>query len=577
MALLASIKDSEIGKIQMIVRISHYLQKHPFQRHLVFLGLALLAIAVNGYHFGTFDQVFHLTFLKKFVSPELYPNDVFLNLRWYHFSYFWFLFIPLFKIGLLEIGMFFVHVLTVYGTLWMFWELSNLLFKNQTANLLIVLALVFPHLGFPGFQIIEFSLLNRTFVLPFLLGSIWLYLKNKKIWAFLLLGLMFNLHVIYAVFVLCMFLLDEAIRFQFKFWKKPVLQIIIFMIAGLPVLIWRMGTGDGIDLTLRPEMLDLAARGLLFTVYFPVSTIPHVIGNLIAGIATAWGFILGYHHLPNNEQHRTMRNFVYAIAVLIAVGTLASYLLPITIILQMQILRAGVFLLYFGMLYLSGFIGEQYRQHRLKTSGFLLISLSFILFITPLFTILLWHLLKLLNRSRFSPAWLIPVVIIIQAVTVLAASQTGLWEPGWHIYGPQSPWRDVQEWARARTPLDSRFISPPHIFWHYTPDWRVFSERASVVTIPEIMELPFDPGFAASFQERFEAVAPGAIDAFNGDYMRSLEITEKAFYTNSEINFEELGCRFSADYLVVEREHPYNLTMVYQNEGFIVYQLPGCE
>ncbi len=83
---------------------------------------------------------------------------------------------------MLEISMFIIHILTVYGTIWMFWALSNLLFNNETTNLLVVLALIFPHIGFPGFQIIEFSLLNRTFVLPFLLGSIYLYLQEKKSW-----------------------------------------------------------------------------------------------------------------------------------------------------------------------------------------------------------------------------------------------------------------------------------------------------------------------------------------------------------------------------------------------------------
>jgi hypothetical protein len=560
----------------MYSRFAKHLSRHPWQRHLFFLLLAVLATVINGYHYGTFDQVFHITFLKKFVNPSLYPDDPFLSLRWYHFSYFWFPFIPLLRTGLLEISMFMVHILTIYGIFWMFWALSDLLFHSPQGNLLISLALIFPHIGLPGFQIIEFSLLNRTFVLPFLLGCIWLYLKKKKVLAFLLLGLMFNLHVIYAIFVLCMLLLDEAINFSWKSWWKPLLQFGSFFIASLPVLIWRMQTGHGIDLRLRPEMLDLATDGLLYTVYYPIGTSSSVIGNLIAGLGTLWAFILGYKIAPKNKTHKTMRNFALAVGVLVIVSMIASYLLPVTILLQMQILRAAVFMLYFGMLYFSYFLWHEKSEDMLSNGAFALLAVSFILLITPLFAILLYYLSKGMERIKLNPAWAIPVVGLLQGLIIFIAVQAGYWAPGFHIYGPQSAWRDVQIWASQHTPTETKFISPPYIFWHYTPDWRVFSERASIATIPEMMEIPFDPAFAESFKLRFEAVAPGAIKTFDGNYVHTLKITEEKFYTNSEDDFEDIACEFSADALVVERDHPYNFPILYENPGFIVYQLPEC-
>lgn len=561
----------------MIKKLSFYLSEHPFQRHLFFLLVAILAVAVNGYHFGTFDQVFHITFLKKFLDPSLYPGDPFLDLRWYHFSFFWFPFIPLLKAGLLEISMFIIHVLTVYGTVWMFWELSNLLFENATTNLLVVLALIFPHIGFPGFQIIEFSLLNRTFVLPFLLGSIYLYLKDKKYGAFALLGLMFNLHVIYAAFVLCMFLLNEALTFKWKAWWKPILRLGLFVAVGLPVLLWRAQTGNGIDLTLRPEMLDLAARGLLSTIYHPISALPHVIGNLVAGIGTVWAFVLGHRRAPATPIHRTTRNFAVAIGILIGVGLLTTYVLPVTIFVQMQILRVGVFMLYFGMLYFAHFLVSQFESGRLNKQAFLLLGLSYVILISPLAAILLWLLLRALRKTALRPVWLFPLMVLIEALTLGISLQSNLWSPGFHIYGPNSDWRDVQEWAKASTPVDTKFISPPHLFWHYIPDWRVFSERATVATAPELMEIPFDPTFETNFRPRLEAVAPGAIEQFDGDYMQTLAMIKQAYYTNSAEDFTEVGCQFTAEYLVVEADHPYSLPLVYQNEGFFVYQLPGCQ
>lgn len=558
----------------MIKNFASYLSARPLQRHLFFLGLAILACIINGYHFGTFDQVFHITFLKKFFNPNLYPNDPFLSLRWYHFSYFWFPFISLYKANILEISMFIVHILTVYGTIWMFWEISDLLFKDKIAKLLLVIALVFPHLGLPGFQIIEFSLLNRTFVLPFLLGSIYLYLKNKKHLAFLLLGLMFNLHAIYAVFLLCMFLCNEAFTFKWQSWWKPCLQMIIFIIAGMPVLLWRAQTGSGIDFSLRPEMLDIAARGLLFTVYYPIAPINHVIGIFLAGIGTVWAFILGYSHTEKTYPHKTIKNFVIGVGILLLISMFTSYLLPITILLQMQLLRVGVFLLYFSMLYLSFFIAKQYQSSNM--GGFLLLCVSFVIHITPIITILIWILLKNIKQTKQTLAWILSLTVVFQILTAIIALQTGLWSPGIHIYGPESDWHDVQEWAKNNTTVDNRFITPPHMFGHYIPDWRVFSERSAIATIPEMMEIPFDPDFIESFTHRFEAVAPGAIESFNGNYMQTLKITRNAFYANNPEDFVNLSCQFSADFLVVETTNPYPFRVLYQNSQFIVYQLPGC-
>ena len=561
----------------MFKKFSNHLSTHPVQKHLFFLAVAVLASFINGYHFGTFDQVFHITFLKKFINPSLYPDDPFLSLRWYHFSYFWFPFIPLYKAGILEASMFLIHIFTVYGTVWMFWSLSDFLFADSRANLLISLALLFPHLGFPGFQIIEFSLLNRTFTLPFLLGSILLYLKGKKGWAFILLGIIFNLHAIYAIFVLCMFLLNEVLTFGKKTWWQPLTYLAFFTIAGLPVLIWRMQTGSGIDLTLRPGMLKLAADGLMNSVYYPIGKSAVLIGNFLFGVGTLWGFVLGYQQSSKSSKHQTMRNFVFAIGVLLLIGTITSYLLPITILVQMQILRAGVFLLYFGMLYLSYFLSQQEGQAQLSKGRYAVLILGFIILFTPLFTILVWVLAKKIRKTKLVPIGMAGLTIIIQGIAIFISLQSDLWEPGFHIDGPESSWREVQEWARDNTKVDAKFISPPHKFGHYTPDWRVFSERSSVATIPEMMEIPFDPDFAISFQDRFSAVAPGAIEAFNGDFMRSFTITEIAYYSNSAIDFVQIACEFSADYLVTGQGQPYPFDLLYENKGFLVYRLPNCK
>ncbi len=563
--------------MKTFVNFADFLQDHKTVRHGAYLIAAVLAIMISGYHFGTFDQVFHLTYLKKIIDPTLYPGDPFLSFRWYHFSYFWFLFIPLFNAGVLEIGMFIVHVCATYATFWLFWELSDLLFNSPPVSTLTLISLIFPHIGFPGFQIIEFSLLNRTFVLPILLFCILLYLREKKILAFFILGATFNLHAIYAFFVLSMFLFNELQIFNFKHIYKPLLMLTCFIIAGMPVLIWRMQTGSGIDFSLQTETLDLASRSMLYTVYYPFGMNMISFGNLLAGIGTAWALLLGLRIAPKNQLHIKIKNFCLAISILILMGSITSYALPISILIQMQLLRAGVFLLYFSMMYLAYFICKQREDRLISSSGFAILALSLVIHITPLITLLIWSLIKNYKNIVQKPWFLVGLVIGIQILIFSVSLQINLWSPGFHVFGPNSAWRDVQEWAKENTPKNAVFITPPHLFGHYVPDWRVFSERESVVTLPEMMEIPFNPSYTKPLIERFDAIAPGAIQLFNGNYRDSIEITRQAFYKNSTLDFQNLACQFSADYLVVEIDHQFKLQTVYKNPEFIIYQLPGCE
>jgi hypothetical protein len=271
-----------------------------------------------------------------------------------------------------------------------------------------------------------------------------------------------------------------------------------------------------------------------------------------------------------------MRDFALAIGVLVLVGTLASYLLPVTILIQMQILRVGVFMLYFSMIYFAFFISKRYEDGTLSKQNLLILSLGYILIPTVLVPILIYFVIHQLSKFHKATGWLLPLTVAIPLVAMAVAIPQNFWSPGVHIFGPQSEWREVQEWAKDNTDLDALFITPPQIFWHYTSDWRVFSQRSTVVTIPELMEIPFYPPFEQDFKRRLNDIAPGAIDQFSGNYIQTLEVTGQAFYTNTTEDFIQLSCTYQADYLVVEQGHAYDLTPIYENDGYIVYQLPGC-
>ena len=557
----------------MISKVSAFadqLARKNLLRAIFFLGLALLAIWVNGYHFGTFDQVVHIPFLKKLSDPGLYPNDPFLNLSSEHYSFFWQMFIPAYRAGVLEPVMFGVHVLTTFGLVWMFWELTGALFQNNLANLLSVILLIFPHVGMPGFQIVEFSLLNRTFALPFILGAILLYLRRRYLLTFLLLGVMFNIHVIYAGFALVMILFDLCLRLPEVGWKNIVKGMAVFICASLPVLVWRTGSAP-IDLQVRPEVLKLVSSALLAGVYYIFLPSPQVLLGTLHGVATLAFFGLG-RQLKLSVYDRTMTHFVLAIGLVLLVQLLTTYWLPVTFILQLQILRIAVFLMLFGYIYFAGYLANRLQQHSLRGLPAGLVLVSFISYPSPLLPLLFLTIKGWLEKFRWRQCTGASLFGLILIVSLFSGIQSGIWSPGYTIFEPKTAWTQTQDWARNHTPRQAMFITPPEILSHYIPDWRTFSERGSLATLVEIFEFPH-PEYFPAWQKKFEALAPGAIAQFNGNYLDTFSITRAAYYSLTPQDYLRIAQQYQVRYLVVEKPHLQPFPIVYENEGFAIYDL----
>jgi hypothetical protein len=560
--------------ISTINAIAERLAGKTLLRCALFFGIALFAIWANGYHFGTFDQVIHIPFLKKFADPGLYPADAFLDLRAEHYSFFWLMFIPAFRAGILEYAMFAVHLLVTCGLVWMFWELTDTLFHNHLADLFSVILLVFPHFGMPGFQIVEFSLLNRTFVLPFILGAIILYLRRRYVPAFLLLGVMFNLHVIYVGFAMLMIIFDLFLQLPQVGWKigwKNLSKGIAFFIVGaLPVLLWR-ATSTPIDLQVRPDVLKLVSSALLAGVYYAFLPAPQVLISTLHGITSLVFFLLGRRF--NLSVHDwAMTNFVLAIGFVLAVQLITTYWFPITFILQLQILRIAVFLLLLGYIYFAGYLARRLQQGSLRGLPGALVVLSFISYPSPLLPLLFLALDRWLSIFHWRQWGGVALFSLVSLISIYAGLVSGIWSPGFYLFEPKTSWTQTQDWARSNTPRAAMFITPPEILKHYIPDWRTFSERGTLATLVEIFEFPH-PAYIPYWRERFEALAPGAINKFNGNYLDTFTITRDAYYSLKPTDYLRIAQKYHVRYLVIEKPHLQPFPVAYENEGFVVYDL----
>lgn len=542
-------------------------------RHLLFMGATAFVILLTGYHFGTYDQAIHIPSLKKFADPSLYPGDAFMDLRFEHFSYFWLLFVPVYQLGMLEVTLFILHIAATYFTFWAIWNLSDALFENRLACIISVVTMVLPHLPFGGWTIFEFSLLNRTFVFPFLLFAISLYVKRRYLLAFALLGLMYNLHALSANFVLAMFVFDSLVQWRKRGVRSIVSALGTFVVLALPVLVWKLSVPSE-AMTLNPEWLSIIGNGALSNTYFMFAPVPYILLMTASGMASIVLYVIARHVTPDVRKNRTLTNFMVVLLLLLVLQVVTVQWFPVTIIIQAQIIRAGVFVLLLSYLCFAYYLARLFQTKGEREMEPALLSLA-LLFPFAFIPVICW----LVQRFCAARAWRWIITLGLVGAAFAGSSlfvlYLSLWNPVIHIYPPHTPWYDVQVWARDHSPRSAVFITPSHLWSYHEPDWRVFSERSTVVTLPELMEVAFAPDYLDTWKERFEVIVPGALERLDGNAGVNKQIVTESYYSLSEQDIVRAGCRFHATYLVVEKPHRYSFAGVYENENFIVYAIPS--
>ena len=554
--------------------IAHHFARSARWRHALFAVAATLTILLIGYHYGTFDQSIHIPFLKKFADPTLYRgNEAFLDLRFQHYSYFWFLFIPFYKAGILEPVLFIVHFLATYCAFWVLWGLADTLFHDPLANLLTVVAFIVPHIGFSAFPIFEWSLLNRTAMLPLVLWAITLFLQRRYVWALALLGVIFNFHVLSAGFVLCLFMLALAVDFKKIGWRAAGAGGVMFTLTALPLLIWRV-LSPPLRLTPDPDWFNVVSNGLFQHLFYLVAPYPYIWLVTLCGVSALALFIIAAQAQIAPEHDRTLRAFVGAALLLVGVQALATYVAPITLIIQSQIMRAGLLALILGYVYFAGYLAAQYRAGVWRGWDFGLLVLAFISGLAAVLPVLAWLILRVVRSALWRKIALAFSISAIFFTTLGIAFMYDLWSPGIYVFMRHTPWHDAQAWAREHTPPDAIFITPLTQFWFYDAEWRVFSERAQVVALSDILEIALVPDYLPEWKTRFERLAPGALAQFNGDVFENLALTENAYNSLSDTALLEAAHTYAATYLVVEKPHLRPWPVVYENTQFVIYQLP---
>lgn len=564
----------------MFNTLAAQVESRPVMRHLFFLACTLATLAILGYYFGTFDQYAHIPFLKKYADPTLFPNDPFLELRNENYSYFWLAFVPAVRAGVLEPVMFVVYVAVTYASFWLLWKLSMELFASPRAALLSTIAFVVPHLGFGGFPIFEWSLLNRIFALPFALGAVLLYLRGRPLWAWLVIGALFNVHVITMLFVAAMFGVDQLARLiQTRFERRRLLETlgswVIFVAAASPVLIWRL-TSPAAKVPNNPEWFDVVVRGSLANLFEIVSPVPHILFVSACGLSTAALFVIAWRRTPTrtSELQHTIGRMNLAAGLIVAVQALTALVYPIDLINQLQVIRAGMWLNIFAHLWFARYLIERLEMLPGDKRLFWLRAL-YVASPLPIVPALAWGLARRVRNATLGLSLMAVVAVGLIGGALVVVLPYGLWRPGFYPYGPTTEWEAIQRCARELTPKDALFITPPEKWSLYESDWRTFSERSTLATHDELLMIALAPIHYDTWKERFTQIAPGALEQFNSDFFEAQRVTREAYNGLSAEQLQSIAERYTVSYVV--REQPNTLpweTLQCDNEQYVIYRVP---
>lgn len=344
------------------------------------LFLCLLAIVQplwNGYQFGVSDHSIQFPMMNRIMDKTLYPNDPMLDTARGYVSFFPRLMVILIEVvGNMEALYFVLHIVSYFLYFTMLYYICLLLFDKMSAILCLILIST-SKIVLGGSSIHYTGLYPSSFMLPFVLLAIYLFLRERYAIAYAILGISFNFHVLISSYTFCMFFCDSLFGVMTgKSSKSARLKELakymgIFLLCAMPAFIWSLAT--------RGEMTDEWIRLLRIRSShhsFPLSWETSHYVNYLLFLSTG---VLSLLYPPVTNLHRKILAFVLAIGVLCAAGLVFAEYYPVKLVLRGQFFRSTNFLTIFCVIYVSNYLRRSWTNNVLHKVAVIVIFLALFL------------------------------------------------------------------------------------------------------------------------------------------------------------------------------------------------------
>lgn len=286
---------------------------------LVLLAMAL--ILLGGYRMGVGNQTIQVPFLKWYIDAHLYANDSMVTRTIGDYpSFFFQAAASLVKHFGLERTYLLLHLATTIAFVGACYWLVKTIFNDSLAGLIMILLMVTgSHQALGGDSIYSMGFTHTWFVFPVAIIAMGLFYRERKLSAFVLAGVLFNLHALTAAYLVFMF----TLCLLFNLRQVGILRFIVYMLVFAAV-----ASPTAFEMVRQKQVFDAEWISLI-RIRSADHSFPSVWWQTGASDIPRFGLLLGLAILslsfaaPRDRQRKSIIMGI-AVLVLFAIGAVCA-------------------------------------------------------------------------------------------------------------------------------------------------------------------------------------------------------------------------------------------------------------
>ncbi|MFC1713592.1 DUF6798 domain-containing protein [Candidatus Poribacteria bacterium] len=583
---------------------------------LLLLLFAIAQVLFMGYQFGVNDHSVEISFIRKNMDSSLYPNDPMVDTKDEFVTFYtWIPTVLTMITRNMEIVFFSLQMLAFFLVAVMVYHLGLRLFGDRVSAI-IGLILIFPRKLVLGGSAIHINSFVPSFsILPVVLLAIYLFLENRYVLAYVIIGLSFNYHALVSLHVFAMFVLYSAVHVKQIGLKRLGKSIGLCLLCASPVIIWMLAVSS--PMTEKwIELMRVRSSHHSFPLSWPASLYMDYL--LLIALAS-----LSLLAPPEKKYNTKILFFSAAIALMCGMGLVFAEIIPIKFVIKAQLFRSTNFLTLFMLLYLANYFRRSWSTSSIHkfavVAGVLVLFLRSSYFNYIPLVLVIFLMAELNARRQAAMSWKpIAITVFITFVLVLRAFAPhngfpkslsldpivsfvmGLMESQWiviaictaillyvAVYVIRPGLRRTRGIGIALITVSIFLVTLPGVFRHFHPkdrnesSWREAQlwARNNTQKSDTFITPPYTTGFRI-FSERpiVGEWKDGTQQYFDSEY--GPVWWERMNDLGRDKNFDKLDLekltliagKYKAKYVVVPASKELAIQMVHKNSGYRIYQ-----
>ncbi len=323
---------------------------------LALLLISMLPVMVAGYHFGAGNQGIQIPFLARAIDARLFANDPMVVQTAADYPTFFFQILArLITVDEIPVTYFALHLLTSFAVVLAVFGLARVMFTDRmVAWVAVLLIAAGHHRALAGDDLYSAGFTHTWAVFPLAIASLLAVYRGWPVAAFILAGLVFNLHALTGAYLAAMLGVVAMGEWPERRWRA-LIGPAFFTVGALPTgLLMLHGAQDGfdaawIDIThLRSAEHSFPSRGWCRG----DADLPRF-ACLIGLGAIAMSF------RSRSKIHRRTVLLAIGAALLMLIGLLFSEWIVIPLVLRAQLFRCTRLLMIVAMCHIAaGIVGS---------------------------------------------------------------------------------------------------------------------------------------------------------------------------------------------------------------------------